>query len=323
VAKIKYKFNPEKLVFEKFRHTTKDWLLRILGVLSTFIFSFFLIYLLAFKFLDSPKEKVLRSELKNFELNYKLLENKIENLEDVIDELESRDKNIYRTIFEAEPIPTSVRNAGYGGIEKYKELEGYNNSELIIETTKKVDKLSKKLYILSKSFDEITKLANNRDELIASIPAIQPVSNKGLSMVASGFGYRIDPIYRVPRMHTGLDFAAPRGTPVFATGDGIIIEAKTTYGGYGNEIVISHGYGYQTLYAHLSGFNVRSGQKVKRGDKIGYVGSTGKSTAPHLHYEVIKNGYKVNPVFFFYNDLSPAEYEKMLKLAEQAHQSLD
>lgn len=323
MAKIKYKFNPEKLVFEKFRHTTKDWLLRILGVLSTFIFSFFLIYLLAFKFLDSPKEKVLRSELKNFELNYKLLENKIENLEDVIDELESRDKNIYRTIFEAEPIPTSVRNAGYGGIEKYKELEGYNNSELIIETTKKVDKLSKKLYILSKSFDEITKLANNRDELIASIPAIQPVSNKGLSMVASGFGYRIDPIYRVPRMHTGLDFAAPRGTPVFATGDGIIIEAKTTYGGYGNEIVISHGYGYQTLYAHLSGFNVRSGQKVKRGDKIGYVGSTGKSTAPHLHYEVIKNGYKVNPVFFFYNDLSPAEYEKMLKLAEQAHQSLD
>ena len=323
MAKHKYRFNPEKLVFEKFRHTTKDWLLRILGVLSTFIFSFFLIYLLTFKFLDSPKDKELKRDLKNYELNFKILNSKIENLEKVIDELESRDKSIYRTIFEAEPIPESVRNAGYGGIEKYKELEGYKNSELIIETTKKVDKISKKLYVLSKSYDEISKLANSRDAMIASIPAIQPVSNKGLSKIASGFGYRIDPIYRVPRMHTGLDFAAPRGTPVFASGDGMVVVANSSYGGYGNEIIINHGYGYQTLYAHLSGFNVRIGQKVKRGDKIGFIGSTGKSTAPHLHYEVIKNGFKVNPVFFFYSDLTPAEYEKMLKLAEQAHQSLD
>ncbi len=323
MAKHKYRFNPEKLVFEKFRNTTKDWLLRILGVLSTFLISFFIIYLLIFKYLDSPKDKELKRELKNYELNYKILSNRIENLEGVIDDLESRDKNIYRTIFEAEPIPGSVRNAGYGGIEKYKELEGYRNSELIIETTQRVDKMSKKLYILSKSYDEISKLAGGRDAMIASIPAIQPISNKGLTRVASGFGYRIDPFYRVSRMHTGLDFTAPRGTPVFASGDGMVIVASSSYGGYGNQIVINHGYGYQTLYAHLSGFAVRKGTKVKRGDKIGYVGSTGKSTAPHLHYEVIKNGYKVNPVFFFYNDLTPAEYEKMLKLAEQAHQSLD
>lgn len=323
MAKHKYRFNPEKLVFEKFRNTTKDWLLRILGVLSTFLISFFIIYLLIFKYLDSPKDKELKRELRNYELNYKILSNRIENLESVIDDLESRDKNIYRTIFEAEPIPGSIRNAGYGGIEKYKELEGYRNSELIIETTQRVDKMSKKLYILSKSYDEISKLAGGRDAMIASIPAIQPVSNKGLSRIASGFGYRIDPFYRVPRMHTGLDFAAPRGTPVFATGDGVVTTASSSYGGYGNQIVINHGYGYQTLYAHLSGFAVRAGTKVKRGDKIGYIGSTGKSTAPHLHYEVIKNGYKVNPVFFFYNDLTPAEYEKMLKLAEQAHQSLD
>jgi murein DD-endopeptidase MepM/ murein hydrolase activator NlpD len=323
IKRTKYRFNPVLLVYEKYRLPKSTWFLRIFGVLSIFFISGFVMYLLFINYLDSPKEKQLKREIKNYELHYELLNSKLEQLELVIQNLESRDKNVYRTIFEAEPLPSSITKMGYGGIEKYKALEGYDNSELIIETTKKTDKLSKQLYVLSKSFDEISLLASRKKEMLSCIPAIQPVNNKQLSMISSGFGVRIDPIYKVKKFHYGLDFTARVGTPVYATGDGKVIEAEYNRGGYGMLIVIDNGFGYRTLFAHLSKFYVRKGQKVKRGELIGAVGNTGKSTAPHLHYEVHKGKSRLNPVYFFSNDLTPEEYEMVLNLSEQAKQTLD
>jgi murein DD-endopeptidase MepM/ murein hydrolase activator NlpD len=323
MKRTKYRFNPVQLVYEKYKLPKSYWFIRIFGVLSIFFISGFIMYLLFINYIDSPKEKQLKREIKNYELNYELLNSKLEQLEQVISDLESRDKNIYRTIFESEPLPLSIQNMGYGGIEKYKALEGYNNSELVINTTKKADKLSKQLYILSKSFDEISLLASKKKELLSCIPAIQPVNNKQLGMISSGFGVRIDPIYKVRKFHSGLDFTARVGTPVYATGDGKVLEAEYNRGGYGMAILIDNGFGYQTLFAHLSKFYVRVGQKVKRGELIGAVGNTGKSTAPHLHYEVHKGKVSLNPIYFFSNDLTPEEYEKVLNLSEQAKQTLD
>ena len=226
-------------------------------------------------------------------------------------------------IFEAEPIASSIRKAGYGGINRYKDLEGYNNSDLIIQTTKKIDQISKQMYIQSKSFDEIVDLAKNKTKMLASIPAIQPVSNKDLSRMASGFGYRIHPIYKTRRLHAGMDFSAKTGTPIYATGDGKIFKVSKTRKGYGNYVIIDHGYGYKTLYAHMSKFIVKKGQSVKRGETIGFVGNTGTSVAPHLHYEVHKNGRKIDPVNFYYNDLNAEEYEKMRIISSQSNQSFD
>ncbi len=297
--------------------------LRVIGIISMYVIGAFILYLLFSNYFETPREKYLKRELANYELNYKILNSRIEELSQVVKDLEFRDENIYRIIFEAEPIPRSVREASYGGVAKYKELEGYDNSELIIETTKSLDKLSRKLYVLAKSYEELTNLANRKEEMLASIPAIQPISNKDLTRVASGFGWRIHPIYKVPKFHEGLDFTAPTGTEVYATGNGKVILTKHSKRGYGNHIVIDHGFGYKTLYAHLSGFNVRKGQTVKRGQVIGFVGNTGLSTAPHLHYEVIYKGNKINPVNFFHNDLTPDEYNQILKLSEQANQAMD
>jgi murein DD-endopeptidase MepM/ murein hydrolase activator NlpD len=323
VAKNKYRFNPILLTYEKYKLPKVMWFLRVLGVISIFFISAFIMYLLFVNYIDSPKEKKLKRDIKNYELNYEILTNKMDQLEKVIADLEERDQNIYRTIFEVEPIPSSVRNMGYGGIEKYKNLEGYKNSKLVIETTKEADKISKRLYILSKSFDEISKLASNKKELLASIPAIQPVRVKDFKTLSSGFGVRIDPIYKVPRFHAGIDFTARVGTHIYSTGNGKIISAEYNRGGYGMCILIDHGFGYHTLYAHLSKFYVRIGQKVSRGELIGAVGNTGKSTAPHLHYEVHKGKDKLNPVYFFSNDLTPDQYEQVLIHSEQAKQTLD
>jgi murein DD-endopeptidase MepM/ murein hydrolase activator NlpD len=323
IKRTKYRFNPVLLVYEKYKIPKSSWFLRIFGVLSIFFVSGFVMYLLFINYLDSPKEKQLKREINNYQLHFELLNSKLDQLEQVIVDLESRDKNIYRTIFEAEPLPSSITNMGYGGIEKYKELEGYNNSELVINTTKKTDKLSKQLFVLSKSYDEISLLASKKKDLLACIPAIQPVNNKQLGMISSGFGIRIDPIYKVKKFHSGLDFTARVGTPVYATGDGKVLEAEYNRGGYGMAILLDNGFGYQTLFAHLSKFYVRPGQKVKRGELIGAVGNTGKSTAPHLHYEVHKGKDRLNPVYFFSTDLTPEEYEKVLNLSEQTKQTLD
>jgi murein DD-endopeptidase MepM/ murein hydrolase activator NlpD len=278
------------------------------------------VMLVAYNFFDSPKEKQLRREVEQYKLEYEILNSHLDNVQAVLKDVENRDDNIYRVIFEAEPIPNEVRNAGIGGADRYEKLKGYDNSDLIIETTKKMDKISRMLYVQSKSFDEVFKMAKSKEKLMLNLPAILPLpKNKG--QIISGFGLRFHPILKYRRMHTGIDIAAPKGTPIYATGDGVIAKSGRE-SGYGLTCIINHGFGYQTLYGHMSSIRVREGQKVKRGEVIGYVGSTGLSKAPHVHYEVILNGNKVNPVFFFYNDLSPDEYENVIDKANEENQCL-
>lgn len=247
----------------------------------------------------------------------------MDQIQDVMANIEDRDNNIYRLYFEANPIPEEQRKAGFGGINRYKDLEGFENSKLITETSKRMDVLTKRLVVQSKSLDEIAKLAKEKESLLAAIPAIQPVANEDLSRIASGYGWRTDPFTKVRKFHYGMDFTAPRGTPVYATGDGRVIRADNRSTGYGNHIRIDHGYGYTSLYGHLYKYNVRRGQQVKRGDVIGFVGSTGRSEAPHLHYEIFKDDEKINPINFYYGNLSPEEFSEVLEKAQRENQSLD
>jgi murein DD-endopeptidase MepM/ murein hydrolase activator NlpD len=283
----------------------------------------FFILLIFYQFFDSPKEKKLKLEIQNLTSQYEVVDKNMKQFEIVLDEIQDRDDNIYRVIFEADPIPTSIRKQGFGGVNRYEKLLGLSNSELMINTSKKIDQLTKQLYLQSKSFDEVIDLAKNKSNMLASIPAIQPVANKDLKRMASGYGYRIHPIYKTRKMHYGMDFSAKTGTEIYSTGDGVVSKVKRSKRGYGNYVKINHGFGYETLYAHMSKYIVKKGQKVKRGEVIGYVGNSGISTAPHLHYEVRKDNKKINPVNFYYNDLSPEEYEKMLEISLQSNQSLD
>ena len=323
MAKIKYYYDTKTLSYKRIKLSPFKKFQRILFFLITSIFSGLLMIFVFFTFFDSPKEKMLNREIENMVFQDNQIKDKLNQISLVMADLQNRDDNIYRVIFEAEPIPNSIRKAGYGGVNRYETLKGYNNSDLIINTTKKLDQISKQLYIQSKSFDEIIELAKHKSEMLAAIPAIQPVSNKNLSRMASGFGPRIDPIYKTKKFHAGMDFSAKTGTPIYATGNGKVIRVRKSRKGYGNHVKIDHGYGYVTLYAHMQKYIVKKGQKVKRGEVIGYVGNTGKSVAPHLHYEVHKNGKKVNPVNFFYNDLTSEEYEKMIILSSQNNQSFD
>ncbi|MFT4544526.1 MAG: murein DD-endopeptidase MepM/ murein hydrolase activator NlpD [Bacteroidia bacterium] len=323
MSKVKFQFDKRTLTYRKVEVGTKQILLRGFGyVAGASVFSV-LVILIFSTFFDSPKEKQLKREIAQVELQYKLLNNRMSRVDQVLAELQEKDDDIYRVIFEAEPIPNSVRNAGFGGVNRYRELERLKSADIVIGTTKRLDELTKQLVVQSRSFDEVITLAKNKEELLASIPAIQPVANEKLKRVASGFNYRIHPIYKVRHFHTGIDFTAPRGTEIYATGNGKVQKVIMKKRGYGYHVVIDHGYGYKTLYAHMSKFKVKVGEKIKRGDVIGYVGSTGTSTAPHLHYEVIKNGEKINPMNFFFNDLTPEEYEKVLELSSQANQSFD
>lgn len=323
MAKVKYFFNPNNLKYERYTPSLWRKILRFSGFLSSSFF-FGLIFLGAFHYLvDSPKEKQLKREIAFYEHQMKLMDQRVGQLAGVLGDLEQRDEKVYRVIFEAEPIPSSVRKAGFGGVEKYRKLGGYSLSDLLKQVNLNLDKLGKQMYIQSKSYDEIAELAMKKTEMLACIPAIQPLKNDDLTRVASGYGYRVHPVYKAVKFHDGLDFSAPTGTEVFATGNGVIETAEYDRRGYGNHVVVDHGYGYKTKYAHLSELNVKRGQKVKRGELLGLIGSTGLSTAPHLHYEVIKNNKKINPINFFYNDLTPAEYEKVLELANQANQSFD
>lgn len=247
----------------------------------------------------------------------------MEKVEKVLSHLQETDDNLYRTIFEAEPISSSLREGGIGGVNRYAELEGYDNSRVVIETAERLDRIRKKVYVQSKSFDDLIELASEKEEMLRRIPAIMPISNKDLKRTASGWGYRIHPIYKIRKFHYGMDFTAPTGTEIYATGDGVIKRVISSKRGLGKHIVIDHGYGYATTYAHMNRFNVRQGQKVKRGDVIGFVGTTGLSTAPHLHYEVALNGKKVDPANYYFNDLTPAEYERMIELAMRSGQSFD
>ncbi len=323
MSKIKYRFNTKSLTYEKDTVSIRKRVWQVLSYLATGLFFATITIALAYKYLDSPKEKQLQREIGELTLQYEILNNRMNEVSMVLGDIQDRDNNVYRTIFEAEGIPESIRKAGFGGVERYKELQGYNSSDLMIESTQRLDRISKQLYIQSKSFDEVVKLVKNKEQLLASIPAIQPISNKDLKHVPSGYGWRTDPIYKTGEFHAGLDFTANIGTEIHATGDGVVVTADAIMQGYGNHVVINHGFGYQTLYGHMSKMAVRPGQKVKRGEIIGYVGNTGRSTGPHVHYEVIKNGEKVNPINFFFNDLSPAEYQQLITLSTQPSQSFD
>jgi len=323
MPKTKYKFNHETLSFDRIRLGLRQTFLRLFGY---FVASLFLagIYGFIFAFIfDSPQEKALKREIAQLTLQYELMNREMENVEKVLTHLQETDDNLYRTIFESEPVPSSYREGGIGGVNRYEELEGFSNSELVIETARRLDGIRKKIYVQSESFDELIAYAKEKEEMLSSIPAIQPLSNKDLKRTASGFGYRIHPIYKISKFHSGMDFTAPTGTDVYATGNGVVREVKSARRELGNHVVIDHGFGYRTVYAHLDRFNVREGQKVKRGDVIGFVGSTGLSTAPHLHYEVHVNGTAVNPALYYFNDLTPEEYERMLEISGKSGQTFD
>lgn len=323
MKKVKYYYNKQSLRYERIETPLSTRLFKLFGFLSTSFFFAVAIVYVTYQYFDSPKEKFLKREIAQLQLQNKINQGKLKQMNTVLASLQDRDDNIYRVIFEAEPIPASVREAGTGGSYKFKDLEGFDNSGLMIETAQQIDKVSKEMYIQSKSYDELNKLIKNKEDMLASIPAIMPVANKDLTRVASGYGMRLHPVYKTYRMHTGMDFTAPMGTDIYCTGDGVVKKTDRSARGYGNHVVIDHGYGYQTIYAHMSQINVRKGQKVKRGDILGVVGNSGTSTGPHLHYEVLKNGHKINPVNFYYNDLSPDEFEKMIEISSRHTQSFD
>ncbi len=323
MAKIKYYYNPDTCTYEKVKPKASEIAMQvaIFGVLSLCL-SVVIVYFYS-SYYTTEKEQSLREENQELLEHYNLLNKELTEVTDILKSIQQRDDNIYRVIFEAEPIPASVRSAGSGGTDKYRELlkKGLKKEKLILNTKSKIDQLKKSLYIQTKSYDEISKLIKNKTSMMACMPAIQPVANKGLARLTSGFGLRIHPIYKVGQFHPGIDFAAPQGTPIYATADGVIEKAMYE-GGYGNYVVINHGYGYKTLYGHMSEIKSQVGQKVKRGELIGLIGSTGFSTAPHVHYEVIYNGEQVNPVYYFFKDLSADEYEKILEIASKENQSL-
>jgi len=323
MTKVKYYYDTKTLSYKKAERSRAQMLKRVLLFITSSTAIALGLVLLFFTLFDSPKEKELKREINNLLVQYELLEDQISNSSIILDELQERDDNIYRVIFEAEPIDASIRKAGFGGVNRYKKYEGFNHSDLISDLNKKVDQLSKAIYVQSKSFDDVLDLVQNKEEMLAHIPAIQPVANKNLKRMASGYGHRIHPVYKTKKMHWGMDFSAPKGTEVYATGDGKVEKVKRSKRGYGNQVRIDHSYGYKTFYAHLDNYIVKKGQIVKRGDLIGYVGSTGTSTAPHLHYEVIKGKRKVNPVNYYFNDLTAEEYDRMLELSSQENQSFD
>ncbi|MBT8236983.1 MAG: M23 family metallopeptidase [Bacteroidia bacterium] len=325
MSKVKYYYDPDTLSYRKIEpKKTRKYRNMFLFFLASALFgSLGLIFLLNTSFVNTPKELSLQREMKNYELQFELLDKKMQQIEQVLTNIEDRDNNIYRLYFEANPIPEEQRRAGFGGVNRYKSLEGYNNSEMIISSTQRLDIIQKQLVIQSKSLDEITKLAEAKEKLLAAIPAIQPINNDDLTRMASGFGWRSDPFTKARKMHWGMDFTAPRGTPIYASGDGEIARADNSASGFGKHVRIDHGYGYLTIYAHLSKYNVKKGQNVKRGDLIGFVGSTGRSQAPHLHYEVWKDKNRIDPINFYYGSLSAKEFENMLKYAKQENQSLD
>jgi murein DD-endopeptidase MepM/ murein hydrolase activator NlpD len=319
--KVKYHFNTKTMTFEEIRVSVKEKLLKVFSILTSGMVLAAVAMVIFYSFFDSPKEKLLKREIAEYELQYDIMNKRLDQMGAVLEDIQQRDNNIYRMIFEAEPVPDAVRKAGYGGEERYARFNGMETEELLKSTSKKLDIVSRQLYVQSKSYDEVIDLVKNKEKMLACIPAIQPVE-KNKCTIVSGFGYRIHPVYKTLRMHTGIDFAAKTGTPIYATGDGIVIDPKGNESGYGNVCIISHGYGYQSLYGHMSRMVVKPGDRVKRGQLVGYVGSTGLSVAPHCHYEVIKNGVKIDPVHFFYNDLTPAEYEQVIKTASKVNQSL-
>jgi murein DD-endopeptidase MepM/ murein hydrolase activator NlpD len=323
MPKRRYKFNPVTLNYERIGLSIKERLTKFVAYFSSSLgLSIFLVVVLL-NYYETPKTKALRQENQKLLTQYELMNKDLDRIGSVLDELQQRDDNLYRVIFEAEPIPSSIRKAGFGGANKYAHLESFDNADLIINTAKKLDILAKESYIQSKSYDKVRELAMSKEKMLASIPAIMPIFNNDLKRTASGWGIRIHPIYKIRKFHYGMDFTAPVGTDIYSTGDGVVREIESTRSGFGNVLVIDHGFGYETLYGHLSRTLVKPGQIVKRGDVIAKVGNTGTSNGPHLHYEVHKNGEPVNPQYYYFKDLSPEEYEKLVALSSNSGQSFD
>lgn len=323
MSKVKYYYDSETLSYRKVvrkKRTTAKYIFVFL--LASALFGFFTVLIVS-QYFESPKEKALARELQNLELQYELLDKKMDEAELVLNNLEERDNAIYRLYFEANPIPSEQRRQGFGGINRYKQFEGYDNSKLIVNANQRIDIIQKQIVVQSKSLDEIAVLAEDKEKFLEAIPAIQPVNNEDLTRMASGYGYRIDPFTKARKFHYGMDFTAPRGTPIYAAGDGVVKRADAGSSGYGRHIRIDHGYGYVSLYAHLYKYNVKKNQKVKRGDLIGFVGSSGRSEAPHLHYEIFKDGVRINPINFYYGNLSAEEFNELLAKASVENQSLD
>ncbi|MBL6449451.1 M23 family metallopeptidase [Fulvivirga sp. 29W222] len=324
MARIKYYYDTETCKYERVKVKMQDVVLNFLGLASLIVAVAAGLLMLYNSYFESPKEVMLKNEVSEMEYYYEHLNEEVSKLNQILAALEKRDDDVYRVVLGAEPIDPSIRDAGIGGVDRYSEIRNKNidHKDLILSLNESVDKLRRKMYIQSKSYDDIVELADNKAKMFAAIPAIQPISNKELIRLASGFGYRVHPVYKVKKLHTGIDFSAPIGTPIYATADGTVAKVKVRFSGYGKLVEIDHGFGFKTRYAHMHEFEVREGQKVKRGQIIGYVGNTGLSTAPHLHYEVIKGSKKINPVHYFFNDLNPDDYEKVIELASIENQSL-
>lgn len=319
-----YRFNPHTLRYEKVFVSLRERVRRIsFNVLFGVVLGV-VIVVVGLQFMASPKERAMQRELAQYKRQTKLLGERVDRAEKVLEDLEERDDVLYRTIFESAPVSEAERHSGIGGVERYAEFDAMESGELLKNTTLKVDDLTKRLYLESKSLDELYDMARNKSERMAALPAIMPVA-KDKCKVVSGYGMRFHPILKYRRLHSGIDMTARQGTPIYATGDAVVRVAGRNpqgFGGYGVVAVLDHGFGFQTLYAHMATVKVRVGQHVKRGEQIGTVGSTGMSSGAHLHYEVIQNGKKVDPVYYFYNDLSPEEYEEVLELARQENQSM-
>jgi murein DD-endopeptidase MepM/ murein hydrolase activator NlpD len=323
MKKIKYYYNPNTLRYEKLETPLRVKLLRVLGFLSASVVTALIIVSIAYRLFPSVNEKRLMRDNESLQENYHIMDARVQKLQQQMGELEKRDNEVYRSIFEASPIPDSVREKETAQLKELQVVQQMNNNELTNSILASLNNLSSRETSQAKSYKEIEGFIKNKEQLLASTPAIQPVSNKNLNRLASGFGYRVDPVYKTVKFHAGLDFAAPLGTPIYATADGVVRVAGNLGNGYGNHVVINHGYGYETLYGHMYRVASKIGQHVKRGEVIGYVGSTGKSTGPHCHYEVHKNGRPLDPVYFFYNDLTPEQFDRILKTAASNNQSLD
>lgn len=320
--KVYYKYNPQTLTYERVYPSAKDKVFTVLRHLMSGILLGFVVFWGLYYFFGSPKEMEMQKDAQLTQTQFKVLSKRMDEALLIMQSIEQRDDNMYRAIFHAEPIAPSIRSSGIGNANKYEFLSGLSNADLVTQTTKKMDLLEKQMYVQSNSFDEVTGMAKNQKDRLLHIPSIQPVAEKNLKNIASGYGMRIDPVYGTPRFHSGMDFSAAIGTPAYATGNGTVILADWKQG-YGKCIMIDHGYGYQTLYGHLNEYKVRQGQKVTRGEQIGEVGNTGKSTGPHLHYEVHVKGEPDNPAKYYFMDLTPQEYDKMLQLAANHGQVMD
>ena len=323
MKKQKFRYNPETLSYVPVQVTWQERVLKALLVIAPAVVLGFVFQLVFSALFPSAAESDLERENNFLTEQMATMQEEMDLMSAVLEDIEKRDNEIYRVVFNADRFPDEMRQLGTGGTDEYDHLKGFDISEQVIANSKKIKELQKRIYAQSLSFDEVIKLANKKEKMLSCIPAIQPISNEDLTRMSSGYGWRIDPIYKTQRMHWGIDFTAETGTPVYATGDGVVRLVEEKMWGYGISVIIDHGFGYTTRYAHLSGYTVKAGDKITRGQHIGYVGSTGKSTSPHLHYEVEKNGVKINPIHFFHSDVASEDYERLLQMANSPNQTFD